>query len=92
MKSVASTFSIIGIASGVLFALAPVIFGSGNVAPGSFLFPVGFGVLIMATHWLTFRRIRAVSGSPRPFVGMVLPAVSLLPLENRAPEALPHGG
>jgi len=62
MKSIASTFSIVGVVSGVLSALGPWVFGVRNVALANFLMPFIAGVVLMATHWLTFRRIQAGSG------------------------------
>jgi hypothetical protein len=72
MKPVALVFAIIGMASGVLVVLGPWLPGYGN---SNFTIPVAFGLLIIATHWFTIRRIRAESGAR---LGMVLPNFMLL--------------
>jgi len=62
MKRIASIFSIIGVASGVLFALGPWIFGVRDLALSNFLMPFIVGIVLMATHGLSLRRIQAGSG------------------------------
>ncbi len=71
MKRIASVFSIIGAASGVFVALAPWIPGGGGPAQILLL----SGVVLMATHWLTFLRIHAGSGTR---LGLLLPNAVLL--------------
>ncbi len=75
MKRFASTFSVIGVASGVLFALGPWIYGNRSPAPASFLMPFMIGAVLIATHWFTFRKIQAGSGT---CLGLLLPNAVLL--------------
>jgi len=72
MKRVALVFAIIGVASGVLVVLGPWLLGHGN---SNFSFLVALGVLIIATHWCTIRRIKAESGAR---FGMLLPNFMIL--------------
>jgi hypothetical protein len=75
MKRIASALALIGVASGVFIALAPWIYGAPRPAAASFVLPVLGGIVIMATHWFTFRRIQVGSGS---LLGLLLPNVALL--------------
>ena len=51
-------FAVVGIASGILFALAPFFFGTPSGSLASFIMPGVLGCLVVATHRLNFKRLR----------------------------------
>jgi ABC-type xylose transport system permease subunit len=58
MKIAALTFGYIGIASGVIFLLGPLLFGTPGPSPGFIIAPVTVGLLVAVTHWRNTRRLR----------------------------------
>lgn len=61
MKSIVLIFSVIGLASGLFFALSPFIFGTPGPSPAFFIAPGVLGLLAAATHWRNIRRLRATA-------------------------------
>src|SRR5271168_291354 len=59
MKNITFIFGVIGIASGVLFALGPFLFGTPGPSLASFIFPAILGFLVVATHLRNIRRLQA---------------------------------
>ena len=59
MKNIALIFGYIGIASGVIFLLGPLVFGTPGPSPGFIIAPVTVGLLVAVTHWCNTRRLRA---------------------------------
>jgi ABC-type xylose transport system permease subunit len=59
MKNSALAFGYIGIASGVVFLLGPLVFGTPGPSPAFFIAPVLVGLLVAVTHWRNTRRLRA---------------------------------
>ena len=51
-------FAVVGIASGVLLAIAPFYFGTPTGSLASFIMPGVLGCLVVATHRLNFKRLR----------------------------------
>jgi hypothetical protein len=59
MKNVTFIFGIIGIASGLVFALGPFAFGTPGPSPAFFIAPAILGLLVAVTHWRNILRVRA---------------------------------
>ena len=58
MKKAALIFAVIGIISGVLFALGPFVMGTPTGSLWSYLAPIIVGLLVIATHRLNLKRLR----------------------------------
>jgi hypothetical protein len=78
MKNVALIFAYIGIASGLIFALGPLVFGTPGPSPAFLIAPVTVGLLVAATHWRNIRRLRA--SAPGRAVGLLAANLLLLAL------------
>lgn len=63
MKNISRLFAVIGMISGVLFALGPFLLGTPSGSVISFLAPVLFGKLLIATHWHNFKCFRGLARS-----------------------------
>jgi ABC-type xylose transport system permease subunit len=59
MKNTTLIFGYIGIASGVIFLLGPLVFGTPGPSPGFIIAPVTVGLLVAVTHWRNTQRLRA---------------------------------
>lgn len=70
MKQLASTLSITGVVSGAIVVLAAWISGF----RGPVLTLTLSGLVLMATHWVTFRRIQTGSGKR---LGLLIPNAAL---------------
>jgi hypothetical protein len=57
-RRVSIGFAVVGMVSGVLFALGPFYFGTPSLSLASFIGPVTLGYLMVATHRLNFKRLR----------------------------------
>jgi hypothetical protein len=66
MKNIAFIFGVIGIASGLLFALGPFMLGTPGPSPAFFIAPAILGLLVAVTHWRNIRRLRASAPGKAP--------------------------
>ena len=57
-KRAALFFAVVGMASGVLLAMAPFYFGTPDGSAGQHIGPGVLGFFVVLTHWLNFRRLR----------------------------------
>ncbi len=62
MKLLALSLAVLGIVTGIFFALGPWIFGTPTGAASTFVAPSVVGAALCAVHWLTLKRIRSGSG------------------------------
>lgn len=57
-RRVALLFAVVGMASGVLFAIAPFYFGTPDHTVAQHVGPGVLGFFVLATQWLNVRRLR----------------------------------
>ena len=64
MNTVPRMFSVLGVASGLLFAVGPFMFGVPGSSPGFVIAPIILGALLAANHWGNLRRLRNPAAKP----------------------------
>ena len=62
MRLISLSLAVLGLATGLFFALGPWIFGTPMNATLSFIGPFVLGAVLCVVHWLSLRRIRSGSG------------------------------